>query len=139
MAGSIVITTEDNHIQDYRHQNNGSLLPYNLKDIKAIWTDALFVLIVEKDTIFQRLLNDRIFKKMKVPFVLLTVSLKKMLYIIFKTNSNVNYFSRKDILILIHDGFSNVYGMNIRHQCLHWLMRILMGLRYFVLTNMDHS
>lgn len=73
MCGSIVIKMSDGSEQDYRSPSNGCLLPYNLKSVANIWTNAQFVLIVEKDTTFQRLLNDRIFNKLAVPFILLTV------------------------------------------------------------------
>lgn len=47
-------------------------MPPNENGIKTIRTNAKFVLIVEKDTVYHRLLDDRVFNKINAQFILIT-------------------------------------------------------------------
>lgn len=44
-----------------------------MSNISKVESDAEFILVVEKDTVFQKLLNDNIMRHIPVPFILLTV------------------------------------------------------------------
>lgn len=52
----------------------GVLIPQNVDSIVRFETKAEFVIVVEKDTIFQKLLDEDFRKHMPVPFILITVS-----------------------------------------------------------------
>lgn len=54
-------------------QDRGILIPQNLKIICGLESNARFILIVEKDTVFQKLLEGDLINNFEVPFILLTV------------------------------------------------------------------
>lgn len=51
----------------------GTLVPQTVDNIVRFDTKAEFILIVEKDTIFQKLLDEDFKKLMPIPFILITV------------------------------------------------------------------
>lgn len=53
---------------------NGTLVPMDLNDLRKVETTAYFILIVEKDTVFQKLLVDDLPNKLSRNFILVTVS-----------------------------------------------------------------
>lgn len=50
----------------------GVLIPHNVVGIKSLKSSAKFILVVEKDTIFQKLLDEGILTRLK-PCILITV------------------------------------------------------------------
>lgn len=74
MVGYITITTSSEHEIDFHNFLSATILPSDITKLIKIETDAEFVLVVEKDTVFQRLLNDKIFARLNRKFILLTVS-----------------------------------------------------------------
>lgn len=58
----------------------GHGVPADLSNIKKLSSCAKFMLIVEKDTVFQRLLDDHIFDKLEKEMILITVSRNKFFF-----------------------------------------------------------
>lgn len=55
-------------------KEKGATIPADLSNVKKIVSDADFILVVEKDTVFQRLIDDDIFNKFEQKMLLVTVS-----------------------------------------------------------------
>lgn len=72
IAGHLIISYEDNIISS--HTDKTIIVPYELSNMQSLSTEAKFILIVEKDTVFQRLIDDNIFNKFKNELLLITVS-----------------------------------------------------------------
>lgn len=72
MVGAIVLIAPDNQEIDFSLHMSGTVLPSNVTDIKGIRTTAKFLLIVEKDTVFKRLVQDGIFEKLGSDMILIT-------------------------------------------------------------------
>lgn len=52
----------------------GTLIPQVISKITKIVTNARFILIVEKDSVFQKLLDDDVPNKLPRSFIMITVS-----------------------------------------------------------------
>lgn len=68
IAGDLIITIGDERIDC----STPRAVPSNPSAITAIESNADYILIVEKDTVFQRLINDDIFNRIKKKIVLIT-------------------------------------------------------------------
>lgn len=53
----------------------GVLIPQNIESIVQMETDAEFIVVVEKDTIFQKLLDENFRQHLPISFILITVKL----------------------------------------------------------------
>ena len=69
IAGDLVITTEDDEIINCATPCS---VPQNPSQIKKLVSKANYVLIVEKDTVFTRLINENIFEKIQSKIILIT-------------------------------------------------------------------
>ncbi|GAB0094444.1 meiotic recombination protein SPO11 [Sergentomyia squamirostris] len=72
VCGPLKIITNSQDVIDCSAIFEGAVLPHNFMSIKHFETNAKFVLVVEKNTVFERLLKDDIFSRMGVPFILVT-------------------------------------------------------------------
>ncbi|XP_075032590.1 meiotic recombination protein SPO11 [Mixophyes fleayi] len=63
LAGDLLFTQEDGTRVDCNGNSSGVLVPSNVEGIKDLRTCARFVLIIEKDASFQRLLDDDFCRK----------------------------------------------------------------------------
>lgn len=70
IAGNLRIVTTNN-VLDF--SNTPGSVPYNPSDIIRFETNANYVLVVEKDTVFQRLIDDKVFQKIDSTIILITV------------------------------------------------------------------
>ena len=59
MAGNLEILMNDGSLIKCDSIRTGVLIPSYIESIKAIKTNALFTLIIEKDATFQRLIDDQ--------------------------------------------------------------------------------
>ncbi|KAJ6628976.1 Meiotic recombination protein SPO11 [Pseudolycoriella hygida] len=71
IAGSIKITFEDDKTLDVENVEGGVLLPQHTMNIKKVETLAKFVLLVEKHTIYEKLLTENFLTRLK-PCILIT-------------------------------------------------------------------
>lgn len=69
IAGDLVITTDENEIIDCE---NVCSVPQNPSCIINLSSNAEYVLVVEKDTVFTRLINENVFSKTPGKFILIT-------------------------------------------------------------------
>uniref|UniRef100_A0A1B6LVR8 DNA topoisomerase (ATP-hydrolyzing) n=1 Tax=Graphocephala atropunctata TaxID=36148 RepID=A0A1B6LVR8_9HEMI len=70
VAGDLVITTADKEVINCSRPR-GVLVPQNVKEISKIQSSAAFILLVEKDAAFQKLLDDGAHKKF-APCIIIT-------------------------------------------------------------------
>lgn len=73
VAGNLVIVMNDDTLIDGR-QERGVVVPADICAIKEIKSDAKYILIVEKDTVFKKLLDDNVFLNLGSNLILITVS-----------------------------------------------------------------
>ena len=71
VAGHLQMITEKDEVINCNN-NTGTLVPSEVLQLKSIRIDADFVLILEKDTVFKRLLDDGILDKCRSKVVLIT-------------------------------------------------------------------
>nr|CAD7429632.1 unnamed protein product [Timema monikensis] len=71
VAGSLVIVTADNEHLDCSAHSEGLLIPQNVTNIVRMETTSKFILIVEKDATFQKLIAED-FLKLLGPCILIT-------------------------------------------------------------------
>lgn len=69
IAGDLRITTEDDEIIDYSITNS---VPQKPSGIKYMESNAEYILVVEKDTVFTRLIEDQIMEKIGTKIILVT-------------------------------------------------------------------
>lgn len=70
IAGHLKIVIANN-VLDF--SNAPGSVPHDPSDIIRFETNAKYVLVVEKDTVFQRLVDDKIFQKIDASIILITV------------------------------------------------------------------
>lgn len=68
----------DDVVIDCSLHADGMLLPSNTAGIERMTTDAKYVLLVEKDTVFKKLVQKDISKHFGTEFVLITVRFSKI-------------------------------------------------------------
>jgi meiotic recombination protein SPO11 len=73
VAGDLKIITVNDETIDCSTEG-GILLPHSIAGLKRLETTARFVLLVEKDTVFKKLLDSLIFDKLGYDIILVTVS-----------------------------------------------------------------
>jgi meiotic recombination protein SPO11 len=73
VAGDLKIIMNNDDVVDCSIEG-GVLLPYSIAGLRRLDTSARFVLIVEKDTVFKKLLDSFIFDKLGYDMILVTVS-----------------------------------------------------------------
>ncbi|XP_044730589.1 meiotic recombination protein SPO11 [Chrysoperla carnea] len=71
IAGNLSLKLLDGSFIDCHNTRNGVIVPQDIQDIQDINSDAKFILIVEKDAIFQKLLDDKILNNLG-PLILIT-------------------------------------------------------------------
>ncbi|XP_050402116.1 meiotic recombination protein SPO11 [Patella vulgata] len=71
VSGDLQFYNEDGHHIDCRGSKGGISIPAHRKDMNNIYTDAKFILIVEKDATFQKLLGENFCEKY-APCILIT-------------------------------------------------------------------
>lgn len=71
IAGDLRLVYEEKEI--LYTKNKVMTVPADLADIKDLSSDASLILIIEKDTVFQRLIDDGIFTKFDQSIILITV------------------------------------------------------------------
>lgn len=69
VAGDLKITTDEDEVIDYSTINS---VPQKPSAIKEMSSDAEYVLVVEKDTVFTRLMEDNIMEKIGSKIILIT-------------------------------------------------------------------
>ena len=69
VAGNLSYINEDDIAVDCRLATGGETIPSNIEDIHSIRTDAKIILIVEKDAVFQTLLQDSSLKLHNIIFI----------------------------------------------------------------------
>ncbi|XP_055708914.1 meiotic recombination protein W68 [Phlebotomus papatasi] len=72
VCGPLRIIMDSNDVIDCNAIFEGTGLPHNFTAMSKFETTAKFVLVVEKDTVFERLLRDDIFSRISTPFILVT-------------------------------------------------------------------
>lgn len=72
VCGPLRIIMDSNDVIDCNAIFEGTSLPHNFTSMSKFETTAKFVLVVEKDTVFERLLRDDIFSRISTPFILVT-------------------------------------------------------------------
>lgn len=70
IAGNLRIIN-GNNVLDF--SNAPGSVPHDPSDIIRFETNAKYVLVVEKDTVFQRLIDDKVFNKIDASIILITV------------------------------------------------------------------
>lgn len=70
IAGNLKIISA-NDVLDF--SNAPGSVPHDPSDIIRFETNAKYVLVVEKDTVFQRLVDDKVFQKIDASIILITV------------------------------------------------------------------
>ncbi|XP_017769371.1 PREDICTED: meiotic recombination protein SPO11 [Nicrophorus vespilloides] len=69
--GNLKIIMKDGEVIKY-NKKGGTLIPNIVKNIKDIEASAFFILVVEKDAVFQKLSQENISQKIGRPFILIT-------------------------------------------------------------------
>ena len=72
VAGSICYTTADNVEVDCSHSTEGESIPNDLEEVLAIQSSARLVMVVEKDAVFQRLLDEKFLDSLPFEAILIT-------------------------------------------------------------------
>lgn len=90
----------------------GILVPQNVNEIDKFETGAEFVLVVEKDSMFQKLLDEKIVDKLNQSFVMITVSIIHYNVVILHVALN---YRAKAFLTSTHD----IYSTSCLENCLY--------------------
>lgn len=73
LSGPMIIVTEEDEVLDSNNLlGEGMALPNNVVNIKTMTTTAKFVLVIEKDTVYKRLIRDDVFNRIGENFLLIT-------------------------------------------------------------------
>lgn len=76
LAGKMKIVMTENVVIDCSLHIDGILLPQCIADIERMTTDAKYVLLVEKDTVFKKLVKFNISEYFGTECILITVSFR---------------------------------------------------------------
>lgn len=60
----------------------GAQIPQDILAIQDFKTKAKYILIIEKNASFQKIINEGLLKKNECPFIMITVSVNKFGYVV---------------------------------------------------------
>lgn len=126
VAGDLKVVTADSNIVDFA---TSGAVPSDVTGIKSFESAAKFILVVEKDTVFQRLLNLKVFLRINKKIILITVIY--FIYILFDYFYLLIdlLFRQKAILMSIQDYSLSGWSRHFAFLCMLLSTQILTVLK----------